>query len=93
MFIGTALFFSGWFGFSGGSALSASLQSMAAVFSTVTGASFGLVGCTHAFYFTHGRKWSVKAACECIIAGLVGIPPGAGFAQLCSLDDPLGQDQ
>jgi len=81
MFIGTILIFSGWFGFNGGSALNASIRSMVAVFNTIIGGSMGLVGYTVLSYFKHNRKWSVKAACEGIIAGLVGITPAAGYVQ------------
>jgi len=81
MFLGTILIFAGWLGFNGGSALNASMRSMVAVFNTIVGGSMGLVGYTLVSYFKHGRKWSVKAACEGIIAGLVGITPAAGYVQ------------
>lgn len=41
----------------------------------------GLVGFCLVSYVKHGFKWSVKAACEGIIAGLVGITPAAGYVQ------------
>lgn len=81
MFLGTVFIFIGWLGFNGGSALNASMRSMVAVFNTVIGGSMGLVGYTLLSYFKHGRKWSVQAACEGIIAGLVGITPAAGYVQ------------
>jgi Amt family ammonium transporter len=81
MFLGTVLIFAGWLGFNGGSALNASVRSYVAVFNTIVGGSMGLVGFTLVSYFKHGRKWSVKAACEGIIAGLVGITPAAGYVQ------------
>lgn len=81
MFLGTIFIFIGWLGFNGGSALNASMRSMVAVFNTVIGGSMGLVGYTVLAYFKYGRKWSVKAACEGIIAGLVGITPAAGYVQ------------
>ena len=81
MFLGTIFIFVGWLGFNGGSALNASMRSMVAVFNTVIGGSMGLVGYTVLSYFKHGRRWSVKAACEGIIAGLVGITPAAGYVQ------------
>lgn len=81
MFLGTSFIFVGWLGFNGGSGLNASIRSMVAVFNTIVGGSMGLVGYTVLSYFKHGRRWSVKAACEGVIAGLVGITPAAGYVQ------------
>ena len=80
-FIGTILIFVGWLGFNGGSALNASMRSVVACFNTIVAGSMGLVGYTLVSYFKNGFKWSVKAACEGIIAGLVGITPAAGYVQ------------
>lgn len=81
MFLGTMFIFAGWLGFNGGSGLNASMRSMVAVFNTIVGGSMGLVGYSLLSYFKHGRKWSLKAACEGVIAGLVGITPAAGYVQ------------
>lgn len=79
VFLGTTLIFVGWLGFNGGSALNGSIRAMLAVFNTIIGGSMGLVGYCLVSYMKHGRRWSVKAACEGIIAGLVGITPAAGY--------------
>lgn len=80
-FLGTIFIFVGWLGFNGGSALNASMRSVVACFNTTVGGSMGLVGFCLVSYVKHGFKWSVKAACEGIIAGLVGITPAAGYVQ------------
>ena len=52
---------------------------MVAAFNTQVAASTGLIGWVLVDYFKHGRKFSVIGACEGVIAGLVGITPGAGY--------------
>lgn len=69
----------GWFGFNGGSAINASMRSMAAIFNTQVAASTGCIGYSLVGYFKHKRRFSVIVACEGIIAGLVGITPAAGY--------------
>lgn len=81
VFLGTTMILIGWSGFNGGSALVSSVRSVVAVFNTILGGSMGLVGYCMVSYFKNGRRWSVKAACEGIIAGLVGITPAAGYVQ------------
>lgn len=82
IFLGTMLIWFGWFGFNGGSALNASIRSMVALFNTNTAAATGAIGYSLVSYFKNGRKFSVVAACEGVIAGLVGITPAAGFVSV-----------
>lgn len=82
VFLGTTLIWFGWFGFNGGSALNASLRAMVALFNTNTAACTGAIGYSLVAYFRNGRKLSVIAACEGVIAGLVGITPAAGYVSV-----------
>jgi len=76
--LGTALLWFGWFGFNGGSALSANLRAAQACIVTNLAASVG--GLTWMFWdWRLERKWSAVGFCSGAIAGLVAITPGSGF--------------
>ncbi|KAG2092317.1 ammonium transporter AmtB-like domain-containing protein [Suillus discolor] len=67
-----------WFGFNGGSALSANLRATQACIVTNLAASVG--GLTWMLWdYRLERKWSVVSFCSGAIAGLVAITPGSGF--------------
>ncbi|KAJ3749705.1 ammonium transporter [Lentinula detonsa] len=75
---GTALLWFGWFGFNGGSALSANLR--AAMACTVTNLAASVGGLTWMLWdYQIERKWSAVGFCSGAIAGLVAITPGSGF--------------
>ncbi|KAJ3733424.1 ammonium transporter [Lentinula guzmanii] len=76
--LGTALLWFGWFGFNGGSALSANLR--AAMACTVTNLAASVGGLTWMLWdYRIERKWSAVGFCSGAIAGLVAITPGSGF--------------
>ncbi|KAF9066756.1 ammonium transporter [Rhodocollybia butyracea] len=76
--LGTALLWFGWFGFNGGSALSANLR--AAMACTVTNLAASTGGLTWMLWdYRIERKWSAVGFCSGAIAGLVAITPGSGF--------------
>ncbi|OCH88521.1 ammonium transporter [Obba rivulosa] len=76
--IGTVFLWFGWFGFNGGSALSANLRAIQACIVTNLAASVG--GLTWMLWdYRLERKWSVVGFCSGAIAGLVAITPGSGF--------------
>ncbi|KAF9456963.1 ammonium transporter [Collybia nuda] len=76
--LGTVLLWFGWFGFNGGSALSANLRAAQACIVTNLAASVG--GLTWMFWdYRLERKWSAVGFCSGAIAGLVAITPGSGF--------------
>ncbi|KAH7882865.1 ammonium transporter AmtB-like domain-containing protein [Phlebopus sp. FC_14] len=76
--LGTSFLWFGWFGFNGGSALSANLRATEACIVTNLAASVG--GLTWMFWdWRLERKWSVVGFCSGAIAGLVAITPGSGF--------------
>lgn len=76
--LGTALLWFGWFGFNGGSALSANLRAAQACIVTNLAASVG--GVTWLLWdWRLERKWSAVGFCSGAIAGLVAITPGSGF--------------
>jgi len=78
VYLGTALIYFGWFGFNGGSALSANLRAVQALVATNTAAAAG--GLTWMFLdYRLERKWSTIALCSGAVAGLVGITPAAGY--------------
>lgn len=79
IFLGTCFIWFGWFGFNGGSAINASMRAMVAAFNTQVAASTGAIGWVTVDYIKHKRKFSVVGACEGVVAGLVGITPGAGY--------------
>lgn len=76
--LGTVFLWFGWFGFNGGSALSANLRATQACIVTNLAASVG--GLTWMFWdWRLERKWSAVGFCSGAIAGLVAITPGSGF--------------
>jgi len=76
--LGTVFLWFGWFGFNGGSALSANLRAAQACIVTNLAASVG--GMTWMFWdWRLERKWSAVGFCSGAIAGLVAITPGSGF--------------
>ncbi|KAG9004700.1 hypothetical protein FRB95_005973 [Tulasnella sp. JGI-2019a] len=76
--LGTVLLWFGWFGFNGGSALSANLRGVQACIVTNLAASVG--GLTWMLWdYRLERKWSVVGFCSGAISGLVAITPGSGF--------------
>ncbi|KAG1778183.1 ammonium transporter AmtB-like domain-containing protein [Suillus placidus] len=76
--LGTAFLWFGWFGFNGGSALSANLRATQACIVTNLAASVG--GLTWMFWdYRLERKWSVVGFCSGAISGLVAITPGSGY--------------
>jgi len=76
--LGTVFLWFGWFGFNGGSALSANMRAVQACIVTNLSASVG--GLTWMFWdYRLERKWSAVGFCSGAIAGLVAITPGSGF--------------
>ncbi|KAG8979939.1 hypothetical protein FRC05_007382 [Tulasnella sp. 425] len=76
--LGTVMLWFGWFGFNGGSALSANLRAVQACIVTNLAASVG--GLTWMLWdWRLERKWSVVGFCSGAISGLVAITPGSGF--------------
>ncbi|PFH47896.1 hypothetical protein AMATHDRAFT_151057 [Amanita thiersii Skay4041] len=76
--LGTVFLWFGWFGFNGGSALSANLRAVQACIVTNLAASVGAI--TWMLWdFRIERKWSVVGFCSGAISGLVAITPGSGY--------------
>ncbi|TDL17525.1 ammonium transporter [Rickenella mellea] len=76
--LGTVFLWFGWFGFNGGSALSANLRAIQACIVTNLAASVG--GLTWMFWdWRLEKKWSAVGFCSGAVAGLVAITPGSGF--------------
>ncbi|KAF9361712.1 hypothetical protein BGX26_000067 [Mortierella sp. AD094] len=76
--IGTCFIWFGWFGFNGGSALSANLR--AAMACVVTNLAASTAGLTWVLLdYRHERKLSVLGFCSGAVAGLVAITPASGF--------------
>ena len=76
--IGTCFLWFGWFGFNGGSALSANLRAANACIITNLAASVG--GLTWMLWdYRLERKWSVVGFCSGAIVGLVAITPASGY--------------
>jgi Amt family ammonium transporter len=76
--LGTVLLWFGWFGFNGGSALSANLRAAQACIVTNLAASVG--GLTWMLWdWRLEKKWSTVGFCSGAIAGLVAITPASGF--------------
>ncbi|KAK3822813.1 MAG: ammonium transporter 2 [Benniella sp.] len=81
--IGTCFLWFGWFGFNGGSALSANLRGAMACVVTNLAASVG--GLTWVLLdYRHERKLSVLGFCSGAVAGLVAITPGSGYVSPAS---------
>ncbi|KAG5338223.1 Ammonium transporter 1 [Termitomyces sp. J132] len=76
--LGTAFLWFGWFGFNGGSALSANFRAAQACIVTNLAASVG--GLTWMLWdYRLEKKWSAVGFCSGAIAGLVAITPGSGY--------------
>lgn len=76
--LGTVFLWVGWFGFNGGSALSANLRAiMACMVTNISAAVGGITWCLLDYRLEH--KWSTVGFCSGVIAGLVAITPGSGF--------------
>lgn len=76
--IGTVFLWVGWFGFNGGSALSANMRAvMASVNTNIAASVGGLTWCLIDYRLE--RKWSTVGFCSGVVAGLVAITPGSGF--------------
>ncbi|KAJ2922702.1 hypothetical protein H1R20_g14395, partial [Candolleomyces eurysporus] len=76
--IGTVFLWFGWFGFNGGSALSANLRAVQACIVTNLAASVG--GITWMLWdYRIERKWSAVGFCSGAISGLVAITPASGY--------------
>lgn len=79
IFLGAVFIWFGWFGFNCGSAINASMRAMVAAFNIQVAASTGAIGRVIVDYIKHKCKFSVVGACEGVVAGFVGITPGAGY--------------
>ncbi|KAI0255270.1 ammonium transporter [Lactifluus subvellereus] len=76
--LGTVFLWFGWFGFNGGSALSANLRAIQACIVTNLAASVG--GLTWMLWdYRLERKWSVVGFCSGAVTGLVAITPASGY--------------
>lgn len=76
--LGTVFLWVGWFGFNGGSALSANLRAvMACLVTHIAACVGGFTWCLLDYRLE--RKWSTVGFCSGVIAGLVAITPGAGY--------------
>jgi Amt family ammonium transporter len=76
--LGTLMLWFGWFGFNGGSALSANLRAAQACI--VTNLAASVAGLTWMFWdYRLERKWSAVGFCSGAISGLVAITPASGF--------------
>jgi Amt family ammonium transporter len=76
--IGTGLLWVGWFGFNGGSALTAGGRGTMAILVTHLGASMGAIAWMAAEWWTRGKP-SVLGILSGAIAGLGTITPASGF--------------
>jgi Amt family ammonium transporter len=76
--IGMALLWFGWFGFNAGSALAANELAGHAFLATALSAAAGMVSWMVIDLIKQGKP-TLIGACTGVIAGLVGITPGAGF--------------
>ncbi|NPU99426.1 MAG: ammonium transporter [Candidatus Omnitrophica bacterium] len=81
--VGAALLWIGWFGFNAGSSLAA--NGIAAVAFATTNTAAAVAGLTWAFleWILRGKPTMLGAATG-VVAGLVGITPGAGFVSVPS---------
>ena len=76
--LGTVFLWFGWFGFNGGSAISANLRAVQACIVTNLAASVG--GITWMLWdYRLEKKWSAVGFCSGAISGLVAITPASGF--------------
>jgi Amt family ammonium transporter len=77
-FIGACLLWVGWFGFNGGSALSAGTLATSAFVATHFGAAAAAIGWSGAEWLRNGRCTALGAISGAV-AGLVAITPASGF--------------
>lgn len=78
VFLGTGIMWFGWLAAAAGSAGSSNTRAaMAAMVTAISAAVGGLSWVWFDFYFT--RRLGCLGFCSGVIAGLVGISPGAGF--------------
>jgi len=76
--LGTVFLWFGWFGFNGGSALSANLRAAQACIVTNLAASVG--GITWMLWdYRLEKKWSAVGFCAGAVSGLVAITPASGY--------------
>jgi len=76
--LGTVFLWFGWFGFNGGSALSANYRAIQACIVTNLAASVG--GLTWMLWdYRIEKKWSAVGFCSGAISGLVAITPASGY--------------
>lgn len=75
---GAALLWVGWFGFNAGSALGANTVAALALFNTLIAAAAGLLAWIVTERIVKGKS-SLLGGASGIVAGLVGITPGAGL--------------
>ncbi|KAG2003031.1 ammonium transporter [Coprinopsis cinerea AmutBmut pab1-1] len=76
--LGTVFLWFGWFGFNGGSALSANLRAVQACIVTNIAAAVG--GITWMLWdYRIEKKWSAVGFCSGAISGLVAITPASGY--------------
>ncbi|ORX33997.1 ammonium transporter [Kockovaella imperatae] len=76
--LGTVFLWFGWFGFNGGSALSANIRAASAC--VVTNLAASVAGLTWMLWdYRLERKWSAVGFCSGAISGLVGITPASGY--------------
>lgn len=76
--IGASLLWVGWFGFNAGSALGATDTAALAIFNTLLAAAAGITGWLLPEWKIKGKP-SLLGAASGVVAGLVGITPGAGL--------------
>ncbi|NNE96686.1 MAG: ammonium transporter [Acidimicrobiales bacterium] len=76
--LGAGILWFGWFGFNAGSAFAADGVAIQAFANTFTAGAMGMLGWLLAERIIDGHATSLGAASG-IVAGLVGITPGAGF--------------
>lgn len=76
--LGGGLLWFGWFGFNAGSALAVNGIAINAFLTTHLAAAAGMCGWMIVEQIRHGRPTAIGAASG-LVAGLVGITPGAGF--------------
>lgn len=87
--IGTIFLWFGWLGFNGGSGLTSTIRAWYACMNTMIAASCGGLTWLFVDYFRMGKRWTTAGMCMGVIAGLVGITPGAGFVSIyCAV--PVG---
>ncbi|QRV97155.1 ammonium transporter [Ceratobasidium sp. AG-Ba] len=79
--LGTVFLWFGWFGFNGGSALSANLRAIQACLVTHLAACAGGITWMVWDYFID-RQWSVVGFCSGAVSGLVVITPAAGYISI-----------